>query len=187
VETAAEGEAMARLAFMTFGVLHEPRGHPGSKGFIDRIPATYAVAERCEGFLERSYLDPETGRHGWGDEVCPSFVSQDLQSHLAHTFSLWRDLESVYAFAYADRHAEALRLRREWFRDPAYPGYVAWWVAEDHTPSVAEATDRLELLHAGGPTPAAFNFKIPFDARGQPAPLDRDLVKAKIERNSLTR
>jgi hypothetical protein len=176
---------MARLAFMTFGVLHEPRSHPRSKGFVDRIPATYAAAERSEGFVDRSYLDPDTGRHSWGDSVCPSFVSRDLLPRLAHTFSLWRDLESVYAYSYSGLHAEGLRLRREWVCDPTYPNYVAWWVADDHTPSVREATDRLEQLHADGPTPAAFNFKVAFDAHGELTALDRELVKAKIERNSV--
>jgi hypothetical protein len=52
---------------------------------------------------------------------------------------------------------------------------------------VREATDRLEQLHADGPTPAAFDFKVSFDAHGRPARLDRDLVKAKIERNRLAR
>jgi hypothetical protein len=172
---------------MTFGVLNEPGTHPRSKGFIDRIPAMYAKAERSEGFIDRSYPDPDTGRHSWGDVICPTFVSQDLHTHLARTYTLWRDLESVYAFSYGNLHAEALRLRREWFPDPKYPNYVAWWVADDHTPSVRGATDRLEQLHAEGPTPAAFNFKVPFDMHGQPTTLDRDLIKAKRERNDLAR
>jgi len=174
---------MPRLAFMTFGVLHEPRDHPRSKGFIDRIPSVYATVERCEGYIDRSYLDPETGLHSWGTSICPSFVSPDLYAHLAHTFSLWRDLESVYAFAYADSHGEALRHRHDWFPDPKFPNYVAWWVADGHVPSVREATDRLEQLNAEGPTAAAFTFKVPFDADGAPAPLDRALIKAKIARN----
>lgn len=176
---------MARLAFMTFGVLYEPRTHERSKGFIDRVPANYASAESSEGFIDHSQLDPDTGRHSWGDSICPAFVSQDLHPNVAHTFSLWDDLESVYAFAYADVHAEALRRRREWFSAPAYPSYVAWWVADDHTPSVREATDRLEQLHAEGPGPQAFDFKRPFDPAGQPTALDRDLIKAKIERNAV--
>ena len=175
---------MARLAFMTFGVLYEPRTHPRSKGFIDRVPSVYEVVERSDGFIDRSYLDPETGRHSWGISICPTFVSQDLYSHLAHTFSLWRDLESVYAFSYADLHGEALRFRHEWFPAAKFPNYVAWWVADDHVPSVREATDRLEQLHKEGPTPAAFTFKAPFDAQGAPATLDRALIKAKIARNS---
>lgn len=178
------GGAMARLAFMTFGVLYEPRTHERSSGFIDRIPATFAKAEHSDGFIDRSYLDPRTNQHSWGDSICPTFVSQDLHSHLARTFSLWRDLESVYAFAYSDLHAEALRLRREWFNDPQYPGYVAWWVADEYRPSVREATDRLEQLHAEGPTQTAFNFRRPFGPDGQPVNLDRELIKAKIERGA---
>ena len=178
---------MARLAFMTFGVLYEPRTHPRSKGFIDRVPSVYATVEQSDGFIDRSYLDPETGQHSWGTSICPTFVSQDLYTHLAHTFSLWSDLESVYAFSYANEHAEALRFRHDWFSDPKFPNYVAWWVADDHIPSVREATDRLEQLHKEGPTPDAFTFKVPFGAHGAPTPLDRTLIKAKIERNASSR
>jgi hypothetical protein len=174
---------MARLAFLTLGPLLEPRTHERSKGFFDRIPEIFEAAERNEGFISRSVRDPDSGLYGWGNPVCPTFVSQDLHEHLVHTLSLWRDLESVYAFAYSDLHADALRHRREWFAEPKCPIYVAWWAADEHTPSVGEATDRLEQLHAEGPTPAAFNFKRPFDPHGQPAPLDRDLIKAKIERS----
>jgi len=47
---------------MTFGVLYEPRAHARSKGFIDRIPAAYEAAERSEGFIARSHLDPNFKR-----------------------------------------------------------------------------------------------------------------------------
>jgi hypothetical protein len=174
---------MARLAFLTLGPLRDPRTHDRSKGFFDRVPAVFETAEHSEGFIARSIRDPENGQYGWGNPACPTFVSQDLNEHLVHTLSLWRDLESVYAFAYSELHAQALRLRREWFDEPQYPNYVAWWTADAHTPSAHEATGRLEQLNAEGPTPDAFNFKRPFDAHGQPAALDRDLIKAKIELN----
>ncbi len=74
-------------------------------------------------------------------------------------------------------HAEALSRRRDWFREALGPGYVAWWVADDHTPSTAEGAARLDRLHEAGPTFEAFDFRQPFDAAGSPAKLDVSQVK----------
>ena len=178
---------VARIAFMTFGVLYEARTHPRSKGFIDRIPAIYEVAERSEGFIARSHLDPDTGRHSWGDLVCPRFLPDDLHPHVARTLTLWRSLESVFAFSYADLHGEALALRAEWFRKPEFPSYVIWWVADDHVPTFIESTARLERLHAKGPDPDAFNFRRCFDSKGNRRVLDRVLAKEIVARNTRTR
>ena len=178
------GRAMARLAFMTFGVLYEPRSHERSSGFINRIPATYDQAERSEGFIGRSDLDAATGKHTWGELVCPSFLSPEFDPHIARTLSLWSDLESVMAFSYSMRHGEALRMRNDWFRKPDFPGHVAWWVADDHIPTFIESTARLEQLHEAGPSAQAFNFKNPFDANGNPTRVDQALVQAKMARNA---
>src|SRR2546430_16358592 len=83
---------------------------------FNRIPATYEVAERSEGFIDRSHLDPDTGRHSWGELVCPRFLPDELHPNVARTLTLWRSLESVFAFSYADLHGEALTLRAQWFR-----------------------------------------------------------------------
>ena len=94
----------------------------------------------------------------------------------AHRLSLWTNLESVFAFAYRGRHAEALRGRKEWFKEANWPTYAAWWLADDYTPSWHEATERLEHLHDHRPTPVAFSFKQPFDAAGLPTVINRTPV-----------
>lgn len=177
---------MARVAFMTFGVLYEPRAHLRSKGFIDRIPANYEVAERCEGFIDRSHLDPDTGKHSWGELVCPRFLSEALHPNVARTLTLWTDLESVFAFSYSGIHAEALRLKKEWFRKTDFPSHVIWWVADDHVPTFIQSTARLEQLYADGPSVEAFNFKRPYDRDGNPTVLDLALVRQMIARNGAT-
>ena len=97
------------------------------------------------------------------------------------TMSLWDDLESVYAFAYNGRHAEALGKREEWFRKPEWPTYVAWWVEDDHIPTREEGATHLEHLHDHGSTYYAFDFKTPFSADGQPCRMDRDRVRDRAE------
>jgi hypothetical protein len=145
-------------------------------------------ADAAEGFIARSVLNLETLRQSWGDPVRPSFVPPEREAMIQQTLSIWADLESVYAFAYSTPiHSEALRMREDWFHAPDHPNYAAWWVADDHRISFQEGTDRLEALHARGPTPEAFNFKQPFDALGQPVRLDPAIVKAKAARNAAAR
>ena len=162
---------MPRIAFYTFGILCEPWGHPAIKDFEDRGASIWESAEGTPGYI--GYLDAY--------DADPRFVTAETPA--AITFSLWADLESVYAFAYAHqgRHAEALRHRRAWFLKGDWPTYVAWWIANDHTPTFQEAVERFEHLHDHGPSPFAFNFRTPFDADGRPVQLDRHLIGEKAE------
>jgi uncharacterized protein DUF3291 len=169
---------------MTFAVLYETRAHPRSQGFIDRIPAALEQAERSEGFIARSHLDPDTGLHSWGELVCPRFLPDDLHPNVARTLTLWRSLEAVCAFSYAGLHREAMTLRDQWFRKREFPTHVIWWVADDHVPTFSESTARLERLHAEGPGPEAFSFRRCFDSAGHPTLLDRVLINELTARNA---
>lgn len=147
---------MANVAFFTFGILREAQGHPQVQGFFDRIARNFAAAEQSDGFIGRSTLDPATGQHSWGERVAPRFFRADEHSAAPRTLSVWEDLESVCAFAYAGVHAEALSQRKTWVLPTAWPTYVAWWVPDDHTPDWYEATARHEYLTtmARAPTPS---------------------------------
>jgi hypothetical protein len=154
---------MARVAFHTFGVLREPFGHPQVQGFEERVGVTFAAAEAAPGLLaypasmQISQDDP-----AFADS---SFTPAGAQS--AMTISLWQDLESVCAFAYAGVHGEALRLRKEWFVSPPLgPTYTIWWVGDGDEPTWFEARERQWHLHTYGPTPFAFTFHTPFAADG---------------------
>ncbi len=174
---------MARVAFYTFGILHESGDHPRTEPFVDRIPSVFAGAENSKGFVDRSKgrQNPEDGLH-WGDpQAHPRFFVEDQHPDAPATISLWDDLESVYAFAYSGRHAEVLGKRKEWFVNPEWPTYVAWWVEDDHIPTRQDASQRLEHLHDHGSTPHAFDFKTPFDAAGQPWRMDREKIRERAE------
>jgi hypothetical protein len=126
-----------------------------------------------------------TGLHSWGELVCPQFLAAELHPNVARTLSLWRSLESVFAYSYAGLHREALALREQWFRRPEYPNHVIWWVGDDHVPTFIESTARLEQLHSSGPGRHAFDFKHAFDPVGNPMALDRALAKEIAARNAL--
>jgi len=175
-----------RLAFFTLAILREGHGHPRVKGFFDRVAANFAAAEHCDGNIDRSELIPGTQTHTWGEPVAPRFFREGEHGGAPRSLSLWRSLESVFAFAYSHVHAEALTHRKEWFLPPAWPPYVAWWVADGHTPDWHEATVRLEHLHDHGSTAFAFHFKQAFGPDGRPVELDRTRVKALVQRNAGT-
>lgn len=174
---------MPKLAFTTFGVLHESWSHPQSKGFVDRVPETYASAERCDGFVDRSRRNLDNWSHSWGEVVCPRFLDPVLNEQIAMSLSVWEDVESVFAFSYADFHAEGMKQRKEWFRDPEYPNYAAWWIEDGEWPTFEVASARLEELHYNGSRPSSFNFKQPFGPDGEPYTLDQARVREKIKRN----
>lgn len=152
---------MARLAFYTFGILRGPEGDPQVQGFFDRDESAGAAAEVAPGFITRYYGRPP--------ELGPRFFDPAVHPGAPQTLSVWRDLESVYPFAYGGVHGEALRRRKEWFVKPAWPTYAAWWIDDDEEPTWHEAIRRLEHLHDHGPTTFAFSFAAPFDAAGEPA------------------
>ena len=169
---------MPRIAFYTFGILREKEGHPQVQGFYDRINSVFEQARNSDGFIALSDAS-------WGEYVSPRFYDKEKHAAAPATLSLWKDLESVCAFAYRNIHAEALKLRHEWALKPEWPTYVAWWVDDDHLPNRKEACERLEHLHDKGSGPFAFNFKKPFDMRRQPAELCKKLLEVKIKANEL--
>lgn len=177
--------AMPKLAFYTVGLLHEDVSSERSKGFMDRAPGIYAVADKSDGFDSRSIRDYNTWLHSWGEIVTPAcYACAGDDRRLATTLSLWRDLESVAAFVYHGPHSEALSKRREWFPDRELPVYVAWWVPDDASISWPDGADRTDHLYTNGSTPYAFNFSKPFDPHGNPVRLDAEEVKRKAALNA---
>ena len=183
---------MAKLAFYTFAVLEEAFRYQHSRGFVDRITGVFESAEQASGFVGRADSARHEGQDAqWGDPLAtPRFNARQRDArrenspddHEAATLSLWDDLESVYAFAYYGRHAEALKKREDWFVKPEWPSFVAWWVENGQIPTWEDACSRLELLNNEGPTPHAFDFKTPLDSAGTPWRMDRSKIQEKSDR-----
>ncbi|MEI9906503.1 MAG: DUF3291 domain-containing protein [Actinomycetota bacterium] len=74
--------------------------------------------------------------------------------------SVWSNPQTLHDFVYKQKdHADALRMRREWFEQLSEVMVVCWKVPEDHFPSVAEAREKLLLLREKGSSKEAFTLK----------------------------
>lgn len=73
--------------------------------------------------------------------------------------SVWETLQALREFTYRGEHAEALRMRRKWFKPPRGAPAVLWWLPAGSLPDNDEGMARLATLNAKGPTPEAFTFR----------------------------
>lgn len=120
--------------------------------FVARLNEINALAENHPGFIWRLKDDSNnaTGMNPYDD---PSILVN---------LSVWKDLDSLRDYVFQSAHADVMRQRRKWFEMMEKPHMVLWYIPSDHTPSLAEAKEKLELLHQNGPGPMAFNFKSQF-------------------------
>ena len=173
---------MPLLAFATAGIFVARPGTTAVQGFFDRAPAANAAASRFDGYVSgsaRIFVHPHTPPYPLED-VFPRYYLPGVHAGIGCTLSSWRTLEAVFSYAYSGVHAQALAHRKEWCIKTDGPVYAAWWMGDEDVPTFAEAARRLDHLHDNGPSPFAFNFKSAYDATGNPASVDRDLVKQLI-------
>jgi len=146
------------LAQLNIARVVAPLDSPQLADFVALLDPINALAEKSPGFVWR-YTSPgrndATGDRSLGDDQVPNL-------------SVWESLESLREFAYRSRHLDVMRRRREWFRPHAGSYMVLWWIPIGHTPTVAEAMERLAELDQSGPGPRAFTFHRPFDPAGNP-------------------
>ena len=127
-------------------------------GFVAGLERINALAEASDGFVWR--LQDEDG-----DATSFRPFGPDTLVNL----SVWRDLDALTAFVFRSDHAGFMRRRSEWFRRPAAPSTVLWWVPSDHRPDLEEAGARLERLRRDGAGPTAFTLAAPFPTPSSPA------------------
>jgi hypothetical protein len=147
------------LAQINIGELKAPLDSPELEPFVDNLDAVNALAEASPGFVWRlkGEGNDATSLRPFGENVIANM-------------SVWKDVDSLRAFTYANRdHVAIMKRRREFFARMGKAYMVLWWIPAGHVPTVAEAGDRLELLRRNGPTPEAFTFGEAFSAPDSPA------------------
>jgi hypothetical protein len=142
------------VAQLNVGRMVAPTSAPEIADFMAALDPINALADAAPGFVWRLQTGAgnATDIHAFDDEL------------LLLNMSVWESIESLRAFTYTTAHTDVLRRRREWFERLDVAHLVLWWVPAGHIPSVGEAIERLERLRRDGPTPAAFTFRVPFEA-----------------------
>jgi len=141
------------LAQMNVAFLAAPLDSPQLAAFVSALDRINALAERSPGFVWRLQ-----------DDAGDATALRPLGDNTLINMSVWKDVDSVRRYAYESEHVDFLRRRREWFIRSDAAQLVLWWLPAGHEPGVQEGIDRLRLLQAQGPTPAAFNFGALFPA-----------------------
>jgi uncharacterized protein DUF3291 len=140
------------LAQINIGRMKAPLEDPSMAGFMTNLDRINALAERSPGFIWR--LQTAAGN---ATDVRP-FEDERIIINM----SVWASIETLRTYIYGTAHAEFLRRRREWFERFDRAFLALWWIPVGHVPSIDEAKERLALIEAHGPTPAAFTFTAMF-------------------------
>lgn len=141
--------APRELAQLNIARLLAPIDSPELAEFVANLDRINALAESSPGFVWR--LKDDTGN--------ATGIASPWGSGVIVNLSVWKDAESLHAFAFRSGHAEVMKRRREWFQRMAEAYLALWWVPAGHRPDVAEAARRLDHLRRNGPTPEAFTFR----------------------------
>ena len=139
--------AQLNIAKMKFAI-----DDPEMLGFVARLDDINALADSAPGFIWRLQTED-------GDATGIDYFGTDCLVNM----SVWTDLDSLHSYIYRSAHNEVMALRKQWFERMTEAYSVLWWVAEDHIPTLEEASERLECLRLQGPGPGAFTFKQAFD------------------------
>ena len=144
-----------QLAQINVARLLAPIDAPEIADFVAALEPVNALADRAEGFIWRL----QTAE---GNATAVQAFDDPL---VIVNVSVWDSIEALESFAYGDEsHRGVLRRRREWFERHLVSATALWWIPAGTTPTVDEATARLEHLRSHGPTQHAFTFRERFSA-----------------------
>ncbi|GAA6617335.1 DUF3291 domain-containing protein [Scytonema sp. NUACC26] len=141
------------LAQVNTATLRAPLDSPEMAEFVAQIESINAIADADPGFVWRLRSE--------GANDATSIRAFDDERILI-TLTVWKSLEALSNYVYRGAHGNIMRDRRRWFEKVEQPILALWWVPAGHTPTVAEAKERLEHLRLYGSTPIAFSFGKPF-------------------------
>jgi hypothetical protein len=99
-----------------------------SPGFVRREPLNFAAAERRRGLQDGRDIPGTPGPRSWGHRCSRGFIKGSGFDSAPSSLSIWHDIESLMAFAYAGVHAEALKNARNWNQKGDWPPLVLWWL-----------------------------------------------------------
>jgi len=104
--------------------------------FMAQLDEVNAVADAAPGFVWRLQTED-------GDATAIQAFDDD---RILVNMSVWQSLQALRDYAYAGRHLDVLRDRREWFAGYQGPYSALWWIPAGHLPTVDEAKQKLAHL-----------------------------------------
>ncbi len=120
--------------------------------FVAQLDEVNAIAESSKGFIWR-FQDE-------GNDA--TYLNPHKDDQIIVNLSVWESIDDLEAFVYKGRHVDVLKKRSYWFKRLSQPFVAMWYIPVGHTPTVAEARDRIEHLQKNGATLFAFDFKTKF-------------------------
>jgi Domain of unknown function (DUF3291) len=149
------------LAQVNIARMRAPLDSPVLAGFVAELEPVNALADAAPGFVWR--LQTEDGN---ATSVRAFEWDEAGSAGVLVNMSVWESVEALAAYVYAGPHLAVLRRRREWFEQMRESYSALWWVPAGVRPATADAEDRIRLLRAHGPTPAAFTLNKHFPPPG---------------------
>jgi len=140
------------LAQVNIGRILGPMDSPVMAEFKANLAPINALAEATPGFIWRL-------QSGSGNATDIVYSEDPLE---LVNMSVWKSMESLRGYVYKSHHLEFFKRRAQWFELATQPTYALWWIHAEHTPTVAEAKDRLTHYRKHGATPYSFWFSQPF-------------------------
>ena len=137
-----------KIAELNLGYANYALDDPRMSGFMDNLDRINALAERSSGFVWRMKSD--------GGNATDIDVPGDAE--MIANLSVWDDVASLGNYVFNTVHARFYERRDEWFAAMKSHHFVMWPVADDHTPDLNEAMERLAHLQKHGSSDDAFGW-----------------------------
>ena len=135
------------LAQLNFATAIADLDDPVMAGFVDALATLNGIAEKSPGFVWRL--------KGSQEAAAQAIVGDPRETF---TMSLWESAAELEFFAWNTVHRRFMKNRHSWFRRPAAPFLVMWWLPAGTIPAFTDALARLARLREERPSEAGFGW-----------------------------
>ena len=137
------------LAQVNIAKMLAPIDSPIMADFVAKLDEINTLAESSEGFVWRLK----------GEDNNATAIKVFDDDMLIINLSVWESVEDLKNFVYKTGHSPVMRRRAEWFEKMPAMFMALWWIEANHTPTPAEAKEKLEFLNKNGESELVFTFK----------------------------
>jgi heme-degrading monooxygenase HmoA len=126
-----------------------PLDDPRMAGFMEKLDAINAIADRSPGFVWR--MADESGNN------TGTHYTDDPQQIL--NMSVWESAEALEHFVWNTAHQRIYNRKHEWFEKPAQAIFVMWPIEVGRIPTLTQGLARLRYLRERGPSKYAYGWE----------------------------